>query len=222
MRLNSIAILATTSTLAFLPRTILATSASSLVSSTSTFSTMASLGTQNNAPAPPAGAPPHPSIAQDLSPERASLVKAVLELYSGKVTESHVPQFYEKDNCSFEDPISYACGYSQVAAQWFGLAKVFSKSETVKYTILKNEPTQLDFDLWQKYTFAGIHKEVTMNSLCTLKLNASTGKIIEHKDLWNHKPLTTRDNAKLGGIAEAWRKFDAKLVDFFVLTPDMP
>lgn len=64
------------------------------------------------------------------------LVSALLQLFQGKPDESFLKDGWATD-AVFEDPITLTKGYDQFAPQWYGLAKVFSTSDTLAYKVTK-------------------------------------------------------------------------------------
>ncbi len=63
----------------------------------------------------------------------------ISQLFQGKPNEAFLKTGWASD-AVFEDPITLTKGYDQFAPQWYGLAKVFSTSDTLAYKVTKFDP----------------------------------------------------------------------------------
>lgn len=62
----------------------------------------------------------------------------------------------------------------KMAGQWFGLPKLFPKSENLGYEIVKNDDTLIQFKNKQRWSFHLIPKQATINALVSLALDPAT------------------------------------------------
>lgn len=116
--------------------------------------------------------------------------------------------FWRQDG-HFEDPITTAKGYDAYAAQWYGLAKVFT-STTKFQEVTKNEGKLIEMSLHQEYKTAGVSK--LMKSTIVIELD-DEGKIAHLQDKWNSNELPD------GAFAIWMRKANAVTVPKFVGVP---
>jgi hypothetical protein len=79
--------------------------------------------------------------------------------------------------------------------------------------VLKNDPNEIQLDLNTNYVIAHTGKDVLMNSLCILKLDADE-KVTYHADWWNHKPFTAEGIT--GKTGKFLREMNAKMIELFV------
>lgn len=77
----------------------------------------------------------------------------------------------------------------KIAGQWYGIPKLFAKSETLATEVVASTNDELVWKQRQKYTFAGIRVPKTADSLVSLKLTGKEPdeKVEYHKDMWNEK-----------------------------------
>lgn len=77
----------------------------------------------------------------------------------------------------------------KIAGQWYGIPKLFAKSETLATEVTASTEDELVWKQRQRYTFAGIHATKTADSLISLKLQGREPdeKVAYHKDMWNEK-----------------------------------
>lgn len=77
----------------------------------------------------------------------------------------------------------------KIAGQWYGIPKLFAKSETLATEVVASTDDELVWKQRQKYTFAGTHIAKTADSLISLKLSGKepNEKVVYHKDMWNDK-----------------------------------
>jgi len=127
---------------------------------------------------------PHPESSIKLEPERQKIVDAICNLYSGSASEQDMQVYAEKS--VYDDPWSYCDTRYKIAGQWYGIAKIFAKSQTLKTEVLSSEPDRIIFKLQQEYTPKVLHWSKPVNSLVTLSLD-DQGKVKYHKDMWNEK-----------------------------------
>lgn len=142
-----------------------------------------------------------------LDNHRQQLLGSVLDLFSGH------PSLYKlsfwRQDAHFEDPITTAKGYDAYAAQWYGLAAMFT-STTKKHEVTKSDESNFEFDLEQEYKSAGITK--LMKSKIVIELDGE-GKIQHLTDKWNGEDMPT-------SMVATWaRKANAATVPKFVSVP---
>ncbi|KAL7107929.1 hypothetical protein ACP275_06G084500 [Erythranthe tilingii] len=123
------------------------------------------------------------------------LLPHILNLYASRAT----PQDFEiyAPHATFVDPLMCAQGVKQIKSSFYSLAKVFSESRIVEYSIEENVispgKTEILIDNKQYYKFLG--KDINMISLITLR--TEDGKIVRHEDWWDKKPLSNRETVKV-------------------------
>lgn len=142
-----------------------------------------------------------------LDTHRQQLVGSVLDLFSGQ------PSLYKlsfwRQDAHFEDPITTAKGYDAYAAQWYGLAAIFT-STTKRHEVTKSESSSIEMDLEQEYKAAGATK--LMKSKIVIELDGE-GKIQHLTDKWNGQDMPT-------GMLATWgRKANAATVPKLVSVP---
>ena len=81
---------------------------------------------------------PDPSKSLTLSKARQALVDDILSLYCCKPTVEKVKRY--TPDCQYDDQFVYANDRYKMAAQWFALPKLFSKSTTNILQIVTDEP----------------------------------------------------------------------------------
>ena len=91
----------------------------------------------------------------ELNTHKKQLVGSVLDLFSAKPTLYKLD--FWRDDAHFEDPITTAKGRDAFAAQWYGLAKLFT-SVTKHHEVTKNEERLIEMDLEQEYSVAKMTK----------------------------------------------------------------
>ncbi|PKS08599.1 hypothetical protein jhhlp_004985 [Lomentospora prolificans] len=139
---------------------------------------------------------PVPDKSAPLSPARQSIMQHIINLYCGRPSEEDMMVYAEQ--AVYDDPFSY-CDTRQIlriliirykiAGQWYGIPKLFSKSETLATQVVTSTEHDLVWKQSQKYTFAGVHVPKTVNSLVSLRLDGAepNEKVVYHKDMWNEK-----------------------------------
>ncbi|KNG91136.1 hypothetical protein ANOM_000569 [Aspergillus nomiae NRRL 13137] len=130
---------------------------------------------------------PHPERSISLSPSRAAIQKSIIALYGGSASEDDMKVYAEK--AIYDDPFSYCDTRYKIAGQWYGIPKLFSKSETLATEVTSSTEHELVWKQRQKYTFAGIHASKVADSLISLRLEGEepNEKVVYHKDMWNAK-----------------------------------
>ncbi|KAL3477994.1 hypothetical protein BJX99DRAFT_256963 [Aspergillus californicus] len=132
---------------------------------------------------------PNPSNSLPLSPSRASTQDHILSLYSGSASESDMSVYAEQ--AIYDDPFSYCDTRHKIAGQWYGIPKLFAKSETLATEVTASTEHELSWKQRQRYTFPGMGFGKTVDSLVTLRLegggNGDGEKVVYHKDMWNGK-----------------------------------
>ncbi|KAH6762624.1 Nuclear transport factor 2 family protein [Perilla frutescens var. hirtella] len=131
----------------------------------------------------------------------------ILNLYASRAMPKDF-EIYAPD-ATFEDPLMCAHGVKQIKSAFYSLAKVFSESRIVDYSITENETspgkTEILIDNKQYYKFLG--KDIDMISL--IKLYTEDGKVVRHEDRWDKKPLWNRETVKtplVGHIIDATKR----------------
>ncbi|CAI9774811.1 unnamed protein product [Fraxinus pennsylvanica] len=143
---------------------------------------------------------PSKGVADDILPH-------ILNLYASRATSKDFNIY--APHATFEDPLMCARGVQQIKSAFYSLAKVFSESRIVEYSIKENVISpgkeEILIDNKQYYKFMG--KDIDMISL--IKLYIEDGKIVRHEDWWDKKPLWNRDTVKfpvVGRITEMTRR----------------
>lgn len=149
---------------------------------------------------------PDKSKSLPLPPQRQALLDDVLALYSCQPTIERVKRY--TPDCVYDDLFGYANDRYKVAAQWFGLPKLFKASENLGYEVVKNDDNLIQFKSEQKWTFRLIPMSTTMNSLISLSLDPKTvgGDFIQikyHKDQGNEKDYSHE------GVGFSFKKWQA-------------
>ncbi|KAL4756911.1 uncharacterized protein BDW70DRAFT_171868 [Aspergillus foveolatus] len=128
---------------------------------------------------------PHPKNSISISPSRAKIQERILSLYGGSASEDDMNVYAEQ--AIYDDPFSYCDTRYKIAGQWYGIPKLFSKSETLATEVTSSTEHELVWKQRRKYTFAGVHASKTVDSLVSLKLEGSEPdeKVVYHKDMWD-------------------------------------
>jgi hypothetical protein len=127
-----------------------------------------------------------PDLSKSVSipPERQAIVDTVQRLYSITFTDKDLEIYDSK--AIYDDPLSYCDTREKIAAQWAGLKKIMSSSETKGIEVIKNTPDELIMKMHQVYQVKPLNNEITVNNLVSLGFD-SEGKVKYHKDQWNEK-----------------------------------
>ncbi len=133
---------------------------------------------------------PDPSKSLPLSPARQALVDDILALYSCRPTVARVERY--TPDAVYDDQFGYADNRYKIAAQWFGLAKIFSASENTGYEVVRDEPRLIQLKSQHRWTFPVVPKTATLNSMLSLSLDPETAessfiRVKYHKDQANEK-----------------------------------
>lgn len=86
-----------------------------------------------------------------------------------------------------QDPICYATGYRQYAAQWYAM-RLFSKSVTSAWRLTVDTPREVQYVQKQVYGIDRFGFEKTMDSTVVMKLDEQ-GRIKHFQDRWDHKDM---------------------------------
>lgn len=151
-----------------------------------------------------------PGVSEDsLSPSRQRVLEDVKDLFCGIVSVESLQRSWH-DNAVFEDPLSIARGFREVAAQWFALHKLFPKIERLGFRVLSNttRPNRMICTQRQEYTMRFFHTAKVVESLIIIELDEND-KIIKLKDKWNGDDLPSRWGAGL------FRRLNAKAIGLF-------
>lgn len=135
---------------------------------------------------------PHPESSIPISPSRHEILKHITNLYSGSASESDMAVYAEQS--IYDDPFSYCDTRHKIAGQWYGIPKLFVRSETLATEVVRSSDDELVWKQRQRYTFAGVHASYTADSLVSLKLEGMGGpeRVVYHKDQWNGKDYSHR------------------------------
>ncbi|OOO07734.1 hypothetical protein AFCA_012763 [Aspergillus flavus] len=130
---------------------------------------------------------PHPERSISISPTRAAIQKSIIALYGGSASEDDMKVYAEQ--AIYDDPFSYCDTRYKIAGQWYGIPKLFAKSETLATEVTASTEHELVWKQRQKYTFAGVHASKIADSLISLRLEGKepNEKVVYHKDMWNSK-----------------------------------
>ncbi|KAJ8461812.1 hypothetical protein ONZ45_g18165 [Pleurotus djamor] len=157
---------------------------------------------------------PDPSKSIPLPPNRQRLMDDVIALYSCQPTIERVKRY--TPDCVYDDQFVY-----KMAGQWFGLPKLFNKSENVGYQVVKNDPELIQFYNEQTWTFRGIPKSTTINALVSLSLDPKT-KDSEFPQIKYHKDQANEKDYSHKGIGFYFKKWQADHVsDWMDETPEV-
>ncbi|KAI9151426.1 hypothetical protein HJFPF1_08628 [Paramyrothecium foliicola] len=161
---------------------------------------------------------PQPENSLSISTARESIKKSITNLYSGSASEKDMGVYAEK--AVYDDPFSY-CDTSRalrykIAGQWYGIPKLFSKSETLATEVVSSTDDELVWKQRQRYTFAGIHTPKSVDSLVSLKLENQQGdeKVVYHKDMWNEKDYSHE------GFGALFKKLNGDYLTHITQPPD--
>ncbi|KAL8538878.1 hypothetical protein ACS0TY_000761 [Phlomoides rotata] len=135
------------------------------------------------------------------------IIPHILNLYASRAT----PQDFEiyAPNATFEDPLMCAHGIQQIKSAFYSLAKVFSESRIVDYSIEENvvSPGKMEITIDNKQYYKFMGKDIDVISL--IKLHTEDDKIVRHEDWWDKKPIWSRETVRtpvLGRVVEATRR----------------
>ncbi|KAG7092250.1 hypothetical protein E1B28_008615 [Marasmius oreades] len=145
--------------------------------------------------------------------DHRKVMKDLKELYECRTTVELLKSSWH-EQAIFEDPLVSCKGYDEYAAQWFGLPKLFSKSETLSTRIMSstNSPNRLIYSQKQEYTFRYLGNKKVVNSIITVDLDESN-RIIRLVEQWDGKDLPTRFGSGF------LRRANAKVTPWIVRIP---
>ncbi|CAK3766572.1 Hypothetical predicted protein [Lecanosticta acicola] len=127
---------------------------------------------------------PNPSNSIPLSSNRQSIPQKITAFYSGQASESNMSVYSEQ--AIYDDPFSYCDTRYKIAGQWYGIPKLFSKSETLATEVISSSEEEMVWKQRQRYTLVGVNLTKEVDSLISLKLDGEE-KVVYHKDMWNEK-----------------------------------
>lgn len=163
---------------------------------------------------------PDPSKSLPLSPARQALVDDILALYACQPTADRIKRY--TPDAVYDDAFGYADNRYKIAAQWFGLPKLFSASENVGYEVFRNDPLLLQFRSRQKWTFPVVPKTATLNGIISLSLDPETAES-EFMRVKYHKDQVNEEDYSHEGIGFNLKKWQAdqlpKFLDTELLKP---
>ncbi|KAF5324445.1 hypothetical protein D9611_004314 [Ephemerocybe angulata] len=137
------------------------------------------------------------------------------ELFCCRPTTEIFERSWRKD-ATFQDPLSVCTGYDEYAAQWYGLAKLCSKSETLSSRVMSSTsiPNRIVYHQKQEYTFAVIGRTKVIESIVIVDLDEND-KIVTLTDQWGGKELPTRYGSGL------LRLLNAKITPWLIRVPKL-
>ncbi|CEN60642.1 hypothetical protein ASPCAL03078 [Aspergillus calidoustus] len=143
-------------------------------------------------PTPPESYTPHPENSLPLPPHRASILQKIQSLYRGSASESDMAVYAEKS--IYDDPFSYCDTRYKIAGQWYGIPKLFAKSETLATEVVQSDDDEVVFKQRQRWTLRGLGEGLgtrTVDSLVSLRLedvgDGEGEKVVYHKDMWSRR-----------------------------------
>ncbi|KZP20886.1 hypothetical protein FIBSPDRAFT_1044669 [Athelia psychrophila] len=94
-----------------------------------------------------------PSNHLEIKGDHLKVIEDLQELYCCRPTTDIFSRRWRPD-AQFEDPVCRSQGYKEYAAQWYALAKLFSKSETTSTRVMSSttSPNRLVFAQTQVYS----------------------------------------------------------------------
>ncbi|KAL4980164.1 hypothetical protein BDW66DRAFT_125768 [Aspergillus desertorum] len=157
---------------------------------------------------------PHPENSISISPARAEIQRRILSLYGGSVSKDDMDVYAEQ--AIYDDPFSYCDTRYKIAGQWYGIPKLFCKSETLATEVTSSTEHELVWKQRRKYTFAGIHASKIADSLVSLTLEGSgpDEKVVYHKDMWNEKDYSHE------GLGAAFKKLNGDKLTHVTQPPE--
>ncbi|KAK8040377.1 hypothetical protein PG991_000165 [Apiospora marii] len=158
-----------------------------------------------------------------LNDQQKIIVSSVLDLFEGNPTQKHLDLW--KDDAVFADPLSVAEGRERFAAQWYGLASLFSPIQIQSHRVVSGG-NPIEVELTNKYVVASKvplakGKEQVISSRVLIHVDAADGlKITRVEDRWDDKlpdgavsqvsellPLAPLRAAARTGVAWGWWAF---------------
>ncbi|OJA15123.1 hypothetical protein AZE42_08473 [Rhizopogon vesiculosus] len=142
----------------------------------------------NGLVASPVSGEPSPSLQGDET-IRDCIMADLKELYCCRPTKEIFERIWRPD-AVFEDPSVKCEGYTEYAAQWFAMPKIFSESETISSRVMSFTrcPRRLVYAQTQEYTLRFLGTKKLIDSIIVVELDDDY-KIIRMTDQWNGKQL---------------------------------
>ncbi|GLB35319.1 putative NAD-binding protein [Lyophyllum shimeji] len=133
-----------------------------------------------------------PDDHTQLKPGHQRALNDLRELYGGRPTLEILERSWHED-AEFEDPLTICKGYSQYAAQWYAMSKLFSESKTLESRVMSStiSPNRLVFWQSQQYTTRFLKRQMIINSIIIVDFDEE-GKILRMVDQWQGNDLPTR------------------------------
>jgi len=147
------------------------------------------------------------------SAEEKAMIEDVLNLY--QLNPISAAYAHYAPEATFHDPIGIANGLEAIKAQFNGMPKIFSSSETKGWKLLESstvKPPSIQFSLSQLYKVKVPPTEKLVDSLITFTVDPKTNLITEHLEEWDGKKNTTGEDGFFGKINEMRKKFTAEAV----------
>ncbi|TFK55270.1 hypothetical protein OE88DRAFT_1027467 [Heliocybe sulcata] len=153
-----------------------------------------------------------PSAVMELSDQRKQVIDDLKELFCCRPTREIFDRSWRED-AVFEDPLCSCKGRSEYAAQWYGLARLASKSENLAFRVISStvNPNRIVFSQRQQYNLRIFGKKV-IASMVVVDLD-DKDKIIRLADKWNG------EEASNAWVARSFRRLDAKMAKWTVKIP---
>lgn len=148
---------------------------------------------------------------QSLNDSQKVITGSVLDLFAGRPSLRKLNLW--KDDASFVDPLTIAEGRKQYAAQWYGLAAVFSKIERLGGQVT-SAGNPIELQMKNKYTVKGLGSEQTIDSVIKIftEGEGANMRITKVEDRWN-------DNLPDGPFKNAMRNLNSVVVPTMVKVP---
>ena len=80
-------------------------------------------------------------------------------------------------------------GRYKIAGQWYGIPKLFARSETLATEVVQSGDHDIVWKQRQRHTLIGFQVSKMLDSLISLTLQdqGEGEKVVYHEDLWNEK-----------------------------------
>ncbi|KAG8934757.1 hypothetical protein FRC01_000438 [Tulasnella sp. 417] len=151
-----------------------------------------------------------------LEGKRRQVVEDVMELFCSRPTPEIFERSWKKDAVfavsmkdinantpdgssgrTCQDPLSKCHGYHEYAPQWYGLAKLFPKSKTLKMNVISSthapdEPNRIVYEQEQEYTLKLVGHKQVVRSLVVIDLDEND-MITKLEDKWDGKDLPSSE-----------------------------
>ncbi|KAK8005701.1 hypothetical protein PG990_011738 [Apiospora arundinis] len=125
-----------------------------------------------------------------LNDQQKLVVGSVLDLFEGNPTLKHLSLW--KRDAIFADPLASAEGFDRYAAQWYGLASLFSPIKIQSHRVVSGG-NPIEVEMTNKYVVAGSvplikGKEQVISSRVRIHVDEADGlKITKVEDRWDDK-----------------------------------